>query len=194
MRYYHRLSVLSVLAASPPADLVTPLALLWDDIRLKHTWSAVPANWESLGLPPASLHIALKAHPENALVDALHEVSDPWHPKYVLPTTLPLAPELMCALLRFGYGAHLSKEQVAPHPETLGLVNSWLKHRGVPSSISVTPRGGWLTITDVPVSQADNLLGASPRLYWHTGTNETILRTVGYALPALLHTRKPSRR
>ncbi len=98
-------------------------------------------------------------------------------------------------LLRFKYGAHLSKEQVAelvaPHQDTLELVHSWLEHHGVPSSsISTSHGGGWLTITDVHVSQADELLCASYQLYRHTGTNETevILRTVGYALPAALHT------
>ena len=37
------------------------------------------------------------------------------------------------------------------------------------------------------MSQANILLGASYELYYHTSTNETILRTVGYALPAALH-------
>jgi tripeptidyl-peptidase-1 len=95
-------------------------------------------------------------------------------------------------LLRFRYGAHLSKEQVAelvaPHPDTLELVSSWLEYNGVPpSSISTTHGGGWLTVAGVPVSQANELLGASYQLYYHAGTNETILRTVGYALPAALH-------
>jgi tripeptidyl-peptidase-1 len=95
-------------------------------------------------------------------------------------------------LLRFRYGAHLSKEQVAdlvaPHPETLELVSSWLGYHGVPpSSISTTHGGGWLTVAGVPVSQANKLLGASYRLYHHSQTNETILRTIGYALPAVLH-------
>ncbi len=96
--------------------------------------------------------------------------------------------------LRCRYGAHLSKEQVAqlvaPHSDTLELINSWLGHHGVPSSsISTTHGGGWLMVTGVPVSQANELLGASYRLYRHTGTNDTaILRTIGYALPAVLHT------
>ena len=96
-------------------------------------------------------------------------------------------------LSRCRYGAHLSKEQVAelvaPHPHALDLVTSWLNHNGVPSSsISTTFGGGWLTITDVPVSQANRLLGASYQLYGQAGTNDTtILRTVGYSLPAVLH-------
>jgi tripeptidyl-peptidase-1 len=91
-----------------------------------------------LGHPPngttIDLHIALKPQRENVLIDALHEVSQPGNPKY---------------------GAHLTKEQVAqlvaPHPDTLGIVNSWLEYN------------------------ADKLLGASYRLYRHAETNDTIL-------------------
>ncbi|KAH9031563.1 hypothetical protein EDB84DRAFT_1492372 [Lactarius hengduanensis] len=128
----------------------------WDDVYVKHTWDAVPANWESVGPPPSGttidLHIALNAHRENALTDALYEVSDPRHPKY---------------------GSHLSKAQVAalvaPHPDALALVHSWLEHHGVPpASVSATHGGGWLT------------------LYRHAVTHETVLRTLGYALPAAL--------
>ena len=79
-------------------------------------------------------------------------------------------------------------ELVAPHPNTLALVTSWLERNGVPtSSISRTFAGGWLTVTDVPVSQANELLGASYQLYYHAGMNDTILRTAGYALPRELH-------
>ena len=55
------------------------------------------------------------------------------------------------------------------------------------SSISRTLAGGWLVVTDVPVSQANELLGASYQLYYHAGRNDTILRTAGYALPKELH-------
>ena len=80
-------------------------------------------------------------------------------------------------------------ELVAPHPDTLELVHSWLAHNGVPSSsILATHGGSWLTLTDVPVSQANKLLGASYQLYRHAGVNDTtILRTVGYGLPTVLH-------
>ena len=93
----------------------------------------------------------------------------------------------------FRYGTHLSREQVAelvaPHPHTLRLVNAWLEYHSVPpSSISRTHGGGWLTVTGVPVDKANEILGASYQLYYHAGTNDTILRTVGYALPAPLHT------
>ena len=56
------------------------------------------------------------------------------------------------------------------------------------SSISTTHGGDWLTLTGVPVHQANELLGASYQLYRHTGTNDTaILRTISYALPTVLH-------
>ncbi|KAI9435202.1 subtilisin-like protein [Lactarius psammicola] len=184
MRCHH----LSVLAAAPLANFATSFARPWDDIRVKHTWNAVPSGWDTLGYPPAGttidLHVALKAHNESALVDTLYKVSDPKSSKHVLSNTLP----------RTIYGAHLSMEQVAqlvaPHPDTLELINSWLKHHGVPSSsVSTTHGGSWLTLTGVPVSQANALLGASYQLYRRTGTNDTtILRTIGYALPAVLHT------
>ena len=85
------LSFLFALSLAGPAMSHTTL---WDDIRVKHMWNATPANWESLGHPPAGttidLHIAVKPHRKNALVDALYEVSTPKHPKYFLATP-PLA-------------------------------------------------------------------------------------------------------
>ncbi|KAH9011591.1 peptidase S8/S53 domain-containing protein [Lactarius pseudohatsudake] len=174
---YHALAVLSILSAAPFADLATSPLPLWGDISVKHTWNTVPPNWETLGPPPLGttidLYIALQPRRDSALIDALHEVSTPGHPKY---------------------GAHLSKEQVAeliaPRQDTLKLVHSWLEHHRVPSSsISTSHGGSWLTITGVPVSQADELLSASYQLYRHTGENatEVILRTVSYSLPAVLH-------
>ncbi|KAI9451472.1 subtilisin-like protein [Lactarius psammicola] len=185
---HHWLSILSILSAVLLADLATPPATPWGDIRVMHTWNTIPANWESLGPPPTAttidLYIALQPHRENALIDALHEVSDPRNQRHVVLITPRSCLYLPAPLLRFRYGAHLSKEQVTelvtPSQDTLELVHSWLEHYGVPSSsISTSHGGGWLTITGVPVSQADKLLCASYRVYGHTGTNqtETILRT-----------------
>ena len=92
---------------------------------------------------------------------------------------------------RCRYRAHLSREQVAelvaPHPDTLQLVHSWLEYRGVPSSsISVSHGGDSLKLSGVPVPRANDLLGASYRLYRHVKTNETIVRTLSYALPVAL--------
>ncbi|KAH9163164.1 subtilisin-like protein [Lactarius sanguifluus] len=171
---YHWLYVLSFLTATSLADFATPHAP-WGDVRVKHAWSSVPANWETLGCPSAGttidLYIALNPRNDNALIDALYEVSDPKHPRY---------------------GAHLSREQVAelvrPHPETLEFVTSWLTHHGIrPSSISTTHGGAWLTVSNVLVSRANEMLGASYQLYRHAKVNDTIIRTVSYALPEVLH-------
>ncbi|KAH9166873.1 subtilisin-like protein [Lactarius sanguifluus] len=172
-----RLSVLCALAVitTPLDSAATLFPPNWNDMHTKHRWNAIPGKWESIGQPPVGttidLHIALKPHREHALTDAIHEVSNPKHPRY---------------------GAYLSKEQVAklvaPHPYTLKLVETWLGHHGVsPSNVSTSHGGNWLTVTRVPVSTANELLGASYKLYRCTGTNKTILRTVGYALPVALH-------
>ncbi|KAH9054944.1 subtilisin-like protein [Lactarius vividus] len=174
MHHYHHIYLLSVLAASLLGVLAKPPSP-WDDMHIKHSWKVVPKNWEALGRPPSGttidLYIALKPQRENALVNALYEVSEPGHPRY---------------------RAYLTKDQVAdlvaPHPETLELVNSWLEHHGISSSsISMTHGGNTLTLKAVPVTQANTLLGASYQLYRHIERGETIVRTVGYSLPAVLH-------
>ncbi|KAH9165579.1 subtilisin-like protein [Lactarius sanguifluus] len=174
--FFHPFSAFLVLASHVLDCLAaTPLEPRWDDIRTKHAWGTVPENWETLGHPAAGttidLHIALEPQRKNAVVDALYEVSFPRSPKY---------------------GAHLSREQladiVAPHPDTLALVNSWLNHHGVhPSSVSKSHGGGWLTVADVPLLQANSILSASYQLYQHTKTNETVIRTISYGLPMELH-------
>ncbi|KAH8987015.1 subtilisin-like protein [Lactarius akahatsu] len=168
------LSVLSVLAFRHLSGLATHFESHWDDLRPKHTWNSVPENWQNMGHPPADttidLHIALKAKNENALIDALIEVSSPGHPKH---------------------GEHLSREEVAelvaPPSDVLELANAWLEHHGVhPSTISTKHGGSWLTLTAIPVSRANELLSASYQLYQHIGTNDTVLRTLSYALPVAL--------
>ncbi|KAH9173031.1 subtilisin-like protein [Lactarius sanguifluus] len=94
--------------------LSTPVTPCWNGTTVKHSWNTVPESWENLGHPPADttidLYLELKPQHENALADALRDVSDPGRAKY---------------------GAHLSMEQVtklfAPHPDTPNLVNSWLE-------------------------------------------------------------------
>ncbi|KAH9176752.1 subtilisin-like protein [Lactarius sanguifluus] len=169
----HPLSVLSIVAIGPLRGLAT-FASRWDVVKAKHTWNSVPENWQNLGHPPSGttidFHIALKAQNENALIDVLHQVSSPGHPKY---------------------GAHLSREEVAelvaPPSDVLELANAWLAHRGIPPSAISTKHGGsWLTVIGVPVSRANELLSASYQLYRHIETNDTVLRTLSYGLPTAL--------
>ena len=217
MRWFSVLSILA--AATTQLGLATPTKPRWDDdmMVVKHSLDSIPPKWGCQGHPPAGttidLRVALRPHRENALVDALYEVSDPQHPKYVLvfpfffffcvcvcarctpahDATRSLTydvcdqPPNLCR-----YGAHLSKEEVselvAPHRDTLELVGSWLESHKVPfSSASVTHGGSWLTLSGVPLANANALLGASYQLYRHAETDETILRTTRYALPAALH-------
>ncbi|KAI9435318.1 subtilisin-like protein [Lactarius indigo] len=172
---YHRIFVLSALAAIPLTGLAIPHSPRWDELRSKHSRDAVPDGWVCLGPPPndttIDLYVVLKSHRENALIDTLYEVSTPSHQKY---------------------GAHLSKEQVAklvaPHPRTLELVHSWLTYHGIPpSSFSMVHSGNTLKLTRVSVSRANDLLRASYQLYGHVKKNMTLVRTIGYALPAALH-------
>src|ERR1700761_1342848 len=84
--------MLSVLTAVPLAGLATSPASDWDDMHVKHAWEAAPSNWESLGTPlpgtTIDLQVALKPDNENALIDALYDVSTPRSPKYASPTLL----------------------------------------------------------------------------------------------------------
>ena len=88
---YHWLSIQSFLTVAHLTGLVASLASPWDDMRVKHAWKAVPDNWESLGPPhpetTIDLFVALKSQNENALTDALYEVSTPGNPKYILSNT-----------------------------------------------------------------------------------------------------------
>ena len=191
------LSVLSVTVLAAPLGLATPLSLRWEDMRSKHSWGSIPEKWECQGHPPVGttidLRIALKPHRESALIDTLYEVSNPNHPKYVsIPFPMWVYSHTRVHMSCYRYGVHLSKDQVAglvaPHPDSLELVGSWLEHHEVPSSaVSITHGGGWLTIKNVPLTKADTLLGASYQTYRHIETNETVIRTVGYSLPTTLH-------
>ena len=196
---FRLLSVYSVIAAIILGSLAKPLSPpRWSDMHTKHSWNAVPENWEFLGYPPngtiIDLYVALKPYRESALIDALYEVSDPKHPRYVssLPPLLPSCTYSRILPLQCRYGAHLTREQVAelvaPRPGTFELVDSWLRHHGVPSSsVSLTHAGTTLALNGVSVIQANALLGTSYQLYRHVETNEIIVRTIRYSLPAALH-------
>ena len=82
------LSVYTVLTAISLGGLAKPHSPPhWSDMHTKHSWKTVPENWEYFGHPPngtaIDLYVALKPHRENALIDALYEVSDPSHPRHV---------------------------------------------------------------------------------------------------------------
>lgn len=83
----------------------------------------------------------------------------------------------------------MSKEEVdalvAPHSDSVDLVDSWLAHHGVDTS-SRTGAGDWVTMT-VTVEQAEKMLGTKYNVYKHIVTSETIVRTMSYSLPRVMH-------
>ena len=57
----------------------------------------------------------------------------------------------------------------------------------MPSPASLTHGGSTLTLTGVSMTTANDFLGASYHICRHIETNETVVRTIRYALPAALH-------
>ncbi|KAI0796218.1 peptidase S8/S53 domain-containing protein [Abortiporus biennis] len=153
----------------------TPLlSKRWDDFDVKHAWVEVPKGWELHGPAPAdhrfTMRVGLKQDKFEDLVSTLYEVSDPFHPKY---------------------GKHLSKEEVeslvAPHPETVDIVDSWLLAHGVDPEMAERHNGGsWVTVT-VSVEQASRMLNATYNVYKHGQTDDYVVRTTSYSLPRVLH-------
>ncbi|KAJ8517886.1 hypothetical protein ONZ45_g4995 [Pleurotus djamor] len=164
-----------VVAALPYLAAASPLAKRWDDFVVKHAWSQVPRGWVYHSpADPAFLldmRIALKSHRMDELITQLYEVSDPKHHKY---------------------GQHLSKADVealvAPHPESLVAVDSWLRHHGFGPADVVHRSGGgdWLSLS-MTVSQAETMLSTKYNVYMHPGSEEYVVRTLSYSLPRELH-------
>lgn len=73
---------------------------------------------------------------------------------------------------------------MAPHPDSIELVESWLAHHGVGTD-SRTGAGDWITMT-VTVEQAEKMLGTKYNVYKHAVTSETIVRTMSYSLPRVI--------
>ncbi|KAH8104065.1 peptidase S8/S53 domain-containing protein [Cristinia sonorae] len=150
------------------------LSKRWDDFDVKHAWADVPKGWELHSPAPAdhtfNMRIGLKQDRFDDLVAALYEVSDPYHSRY---------------------GQHLSKEEVealvAPHPDTVALVDSWLADHGVnPASVERENGGSWVTVK-VTIEQASRMLNATYGVYRHDTTSDYVVRTTSYSLPRILH-------
>ena len=90
------------------------------------------------------------------------------------------------------YGNHLSKEEVgeliAPSSTTIERVEAWLSHHDIDpvSSLSRTDAGDWVTVT-IPVNKVEHMLDTKYSVYKHVSTGETIVRTISYSLPSVLH-------
>jgi len=129
---------------------------------VKH--SEAPADHKivlRIGLPQPNFHV-LEQH--------LYEVSDPDHERY---------------------GQHLSKEEVeglvAPHDESLDLVNEWIAGFGIVEDELVrSPAKDWITLK-VPVSLAEKMLDTKYHVWQHKPSGDYLVRTTSYSLPSNLH-------
>ena len=92
------------------------------------------------------------------------------------------------------YGQHLTKGKVdalsAPHPDSTGLVEDWLSHHDLlhdpESQLTRSFSRGWISLC-VPVGRLEQILGTKYHVYKHSATETTIIRTIGYSLPSILH-------
>ncbi|KAL0578070.1 hypothetical protein V5O48_003932 [Marasmius crinis-equi] len=147
----------------------TPLSRRWDDFVEKHSWGTnIPKGWEFHSLPSPDALVDLRLGLKSARLDELFyhlgQTSDPTHERY---------------------GLHLSKEEVeelvAPHGDTVSIVEEWLTAHGIEGHTS-TAAGDWVTIR-LPVKDAEKMLNAEYGLYHHPASKDTVLRTLSYSLP-----------
>src|ERR1700736_4973950 len=140
-----------------------PLPKRWNHLSVKHSWTEIPHGWELYGPAPADhtmdMRIGLKQDKLEELISSLYEVSDPAHERYVCRYHLVN----FVADNAFRYGAHLSTEEVqalvAPHPDSVDLVDSWLTHNNIDLSFAHRSGGSdWITLR-VNVAQAESMLG-----------------------------------
>ena len=77
---------------------------------------------------------------------------------------------------------------VAPHPDSVEAVNSWLEFHDIDlrSSVYRSDSGDWVTLR-VPVDLAEKMLGAKYNIYRHITSGEEVVRTLSYSLPKELH-------
>ncbi|OBZ70390.1 Tripeptidyl-peptidase sed2 [Grifola frondosa] len=129
-----------------------------------------PRGWTKLRPAPADhtieLRIALPQPNFSVLEKHLYEVSDPFHERY---------------------GEHLSKEEVealvAPHDESIHLVNEWLASHGIyEDDLSRSPAKDWVMVK-VPVSLAEEMLKTEYHIWSHDASGNAIVRTTSYSIP-----------
>ncbi|KAG1782846.1 peptidase S8/S53 domain-containing protein [Suillus placidus] len=142
--------------------------------KVKESIHGPPHRWYKHAPAPKhhmlELKIALPQPKFPELEQHLWEISDPSHARY---------------------GAYLSKQEtealMAPHPETLDIVNEWLALHGLAEEDVIhSSARDWVTIR-VPVGLAEEMLDTTYHVYKHAETGESIVRTTSYSLPDILH-------
>ena len=178
------------------ATLCKPLYKRWDDFRVKHAWTdGVPKGWEVVGPAPLeqrlTVRIGLNQGGIDDLVAHLYMASAPSHHRYA---AFDVCSHAQLTFDHLRYGQHLTKEQVdalsAPHPDSTGLVEDWLSHHDLlhnpESQLTRSSSGDWISLS-VPVGRLEQMLGTKYHVYKHSATETTIIRTIGYSLPSILH-------
>lgn len=136
----------------------------------------VPSGWFKQSAVPDdhlfTLRIGLARPRRSELEQHLYEISSPSHSRYRQFLTKAEADDL-----------------VRPTEESSASVFQWLTEHGISSSeVSTSSAGDWITIADVPVYLASELLGgAQYSIYTHSASGDSIVRTTAYSLPSHLH-------
>lgn len=73
---------------------------------------------------------------------------------------------------------------VQPSAESVSLVNEWFSENGI-TTTPLTPTGDWLEFS-IPVSKANEMLGAEFSIFTHTETGHQSTLTMSYSIPANL--------
>ena len=98
-------------------------------------------------------------------------------------------PRAHCSRVR--YGQHLSKEDVAaliaPHPDSVELVEAWLLAHGLDTSSTQRSHSGDFITVRVSVAQAEKMLGTQYQMFRHGKSDDYVIRTMNYSLPSVLH-------
>lgn len=127
----------------------------------------VPKEWELVRPAPEDhiieVRIGLKQSNFDKLEEALYMMSHPDSHRY---------------------GDHMTQEQVheliAPHPDAVSDVQEWLAQHNLEGGFS--PAQDWVAI-NVPVAQANELLGTKYHVYRHAQSGREIVRTNEYSVP-----------
>lgn len=79
------------------------------------------------------------------------------------------------------------KEFVAPHADSVEIVDAWLAHHEIDTKSEVKRSVSGQTLSlKLPVGRAEKLLGTTYSVYKRIGTGETVVRTLDYSLPRAL--------
>ncbi|THV08229.1 tripeptidyl peptidase A [Dendrothele bispora CBS 962.96] len=160
---------LGVLACTSPFVAAAPSSRA---PKVKHSIRE-PYGWTKHSVPSPNHRIELRIGLAQPNIDVLEkhllEISDPDHHRY---------------------GQHLTKEEVealvAPHDESLELVDEWLASHGIQEEdFTRSPAQDWV-IVDVPLSLAETMLDTTYNVWQHTD-GDYLVRTTSYSLPEHLH-------